>query len=173
VNYSVAKVLGFVVNGTVAFAATSFIVFNSCDAAEAYTWNASHSVNISQLGQETMALSAGEKVSTASDWLLFEELSNEWRRETATTPSVMKMVMSRHYQRIIGMGMAAVPFILRELKTQGNDPEHWFWALEMITRQDPIPESAYGNTVEMARSWLTFAENHPELVAGTRAISQI
>lgn len=33
------------------------------------------------------------------------------------------------------------------------DPDHWFWALEMITGADPVPVEAYGDTVQMAQAW--------------------
>jgi len=168
----VTKALGFVANSTVAFAATAFVMVNSCGVPDTYMWNACSGTNVSQLGQEIAAPSY-EETSTASDWLRFQKLSEEWRRETAITPSVKKMSMSRPYQKIIGMGMAAVPFILGELELKGNDPEHWFWALEMITGINPVPEENYGNTVEMARAWLKLAEEKQELVVGMRATSLI
>jgi hypothetical protein len=68
------------------------------------------------------------------------------------------MVMSPSYQRIIGMGGRAVPMILRELENSGDDPDHWFWALEMITGEDPVPVAAYGDTVRMAQAWLSWAQ---------------
>jgi hypothetical protein len=47
---------------------------------------------------------------------------------------------------------------LRELETEGDDPDHWFWALEMITGEDPVPVNAYGNTILMANAWLEWAK---------------
>ena len=38
------------------------------------------------------------------------------------------------YQRIIGMGWAVVPLLLNELQRQ---PDHWFWALQAITGEEP------------------------------------
>jgi hypothetical protein len=105
-------------------------------------------------------------VSTAKQWSIFKQLVRKWRKERGITSSAVNMAMSPSYQKIIGMGPAAVPFILQELRKRSNDPEHWFWALEMITGEDPIPLSSYGNTVEMARAWLSWAENQNGLAAG-------
>jgi hypothetical protein len=108
----------------------------------------------------------GYPVSTAGDWPLFNQLADEWRKERGITSSATKMAMCPAYQQIIGMGISVVPFILRELKNKDNDPEHWFWALEMITREDPVPISSYGNTVEMARAWVSWGENQNGLAVG-------
>ena len=61
------------------------------------------------------------------------------------------------YQRVIGMGEKAIPLILRQLENEGDDPDHWFWALQAITREDPVPEDARGDMKEMARAWLDWA----------------
>jgi hypothetical protein len=66
--------------------------------------------------------------------------------------------MCPSYQRIIGMGGRVVPLILREMENEGDDPDHWFWALEMITGADPVPVEAYGDTVQMAQAWHSWAE---------------
>jgi hypothetical protein len=67
------------------------------------------------------------------------------------------MAMLRPYQRIIGMGMPAVPLILDELRRQ---PDQWFWALEAITEENPVPPEAAGIVAEMARAWIEWGERH-------------
>lgn len=64
------------------------------------------------------------------------------------------MMLCSAYQRIIGMGDRAVPLILAELEREAGDPDHWGWALHAITGDDPIPEEAAGDTVQIARAWL-------------------
>jgi hypothetical protein len=64
----------------------------------------------------------------------FAELAEAWRRETQFISFVQQRVVHPAYQRIIGMGWAAVPLILRELQRQ---PEHWLWALQAITGEEP------------------------------------
>ena len=49
-----------------------------------------------------------------------------------------QMAMLRPYQQIVGMGMIAVPLILEELH---REPDQWFWALECITEENPVPRT--------------------------------
>jgi hypothetical protein len=84
---------------------------------------------------------------------IFSELAEQWRRETAIHSSVSKKAMHSAYQRIIGMGPAAVPLILRELQRR---PEHWFWALTAITREDPVRPEEAGDVQRMRDAWLAF-----------------
>jgi hypothetical protein len=98
------------------------------------------------------------QIATAEDWQRFRILTEKWRKERGAASSVTKIVMCHSYQRIIGMGGRAVPFILREIENEGDDPDHWFWALEMITGADPVPVEAYGDTLQMAQAWLSWAE---------------
>ncbi len=59
------------------------------------------------------------------------------------------------------MGDIVLLLIIEQLKSEGDDPDHWFVALGAITGKDPVPEAAYGNIVEMAEVWLAWAEaNH-------------
>src|SRR5947209_4796421 len=83
----------------------------------------------------------------------FNELAQEWYRETRMLSSVHQIVLHPAYQKIIGMGRDALPFILRELKrTRG----HWLWALAMITRED---HAAPGQTFrEAVDSWLQWGQ---------------
>lgn len=60
------------------------------------------------------------------------------------------------YQRIIGMGMPVVPLILEELR---REPHHWYWALEAITEQDPVPQEARGKIRDMATVWLAWGKS--------------
>jgi hypothetical protein len=81
----------------------------------------------------------------------FSALAEEWRRETAPLSSVTDIVLHPAYQRIIGMGQAALPFILTELARQ---PDHWFWALRAITAEDPVPDEDAGNLGRMRDAWV-------------------
>lgn len=64
----------------------------------------------------------------------FQDLLEAWRRETWFLSYMQQRVLHPAYQRIIGMGWAAVPFILRELEQR---PDHLLWALQAITGEDP------------------------------------
>jgi len=81
----------------------------------------------------------------------FQALASMWRNDVLFTSSVTEMVLHPAYQRIIGMGAAAVPFLLRELERR---PDHWFWALTAITGADPVRPEHRGKLREMANAWL-------------------
>lgn len=79
----------------------------------------------------------------------FRRLADQWLRETAHISSIKKACMHPAYQRIIGMGPAVVPYLLRELE---QNPDHWFWALNAITEQDPASAEDSLDGAKMA--WL-------------------
>jgi hypothetical protein len=85
---------------------------------------------------------------------VFQDLKQKWRFETSLLNSVKKRVMNQHYQSIIGLGFLAVPLILRELQ---QEPDHWFWALQAITREDPAEVEADFN--QMRDCWLTWGRD--------------
>jgi hypothetical protein len=66
-----------------------------------------------------------------------------------------QMATLKPYQRIIGMGSPAVPLILEELR---REPDQWFWALEAITEENPVPPEAAGKVREMARAWIDWGQ---------------
>ena len=61
------------------------------------------------------------------------------------------MAMLWPYQRIIGLGSLAVPLLLAELR---RETDHWFWALEAITGENPVPTEVAGNVHAAAEAWL-------------------
>jgi hypothetical protein len=67
------------------------------------------------------------------------------------------MAMLKPYQQIIGMGDRALPLILSELQ---REPDHWFWALEAITQENPVPPEAAGRVRQMADAWLMWGKQH-------------
>jgi hypothetical protein len=87
----------------------------------------------------------------------FQRLAQQWIEESALMSSVTDMVMLASYQKIIGMGWAAVPLILEDLKLQ---PRHWFWALRAITDIDPIPQEDAGNVKKMAEVWVNWGRQN-------------
>jgi len=66
------------------------------------------------------------------------------------------MAMLKPYQQIIGMGAPVVPLILEELQ---REPDHWFWALEAITQENPVPKEALGKVLQMAQAWVEWGKN--------------
>jgi hypothetical protein len=86
-----------------------------------------------------------------------QSLLQQWHIERGSTSSATAMLMAPACQRIIGMGQDALPLILTQLKSEGDDPDHWFWALWAITGANPVPAEVQGDTVKMAHAWLEWA----------------
>lgn len=82
---------------------------------------------------------------------LFARLTREWEEATRFISSMTEMATHPAYQRIIGLGPAALPLIFRELR---RNPDHWFWALKAITGEDPVPPATRGNLGGMTEAWL-------------------
>jgi hypothetical protein len=81
----------------------------------------------------------------------FRRLAAQWKSATEFQSSTTRIAMHPAYQRIIGMGPAALPLILRDLEaTQAP----WFWALRAITGADPVPPEDRGYIDRMARAWV-------------------
>jgi hypothetical protein len=85
----------------------------------------------------------------------FRSLAEQWRRETGMLSSILKKAMHPAYQRIIGMGAGAIVPILLDLQKR---PDHWFWALNAITGENPVPQESMGNLQQMAEVWLQWGK---------------
>lgn len=97
--------------------------------------------------------------SRAERWEKFQLLASEWKVKRGAMSSITEMSMLEPYQRIIGMGHDALPFILSQLKTEGDDPDQWFWALKMITASDPVRPEHKGDYLAMAQDWIAWGES--------------
>lgn len=95
----------------------------------------------------------------------FEGLAEAWRKRTRYVSFTHKMVATTEYQRIIGLGRPVVPLLLQDLE---REPDFWFWALECITGENPVPESALGSIRAMADAWIEWGYRHGVLGATTR-----
>jgi hypothetical protein len=84
----------------------------------------------------------------------FRKLRDQWSRETEHLSSITQIVLHPAYQQIIGMGPAALPSIFADL---ANQPHHWFWALNAITGENPVPETDVGDLDAMRRAWFDWA----------------
>lgn len=96
-----------------------------------------------------------------SDASRFNDAMRAWR--AARNPlmsSSWANVEIPAYQQIIGMGKAAIPFILAELQSEVNtgEPDDWFSALWAITQENPIPQQSRGKIYEMADAWIKWGK---------------
>jgi len=87
--------------------------------------------------------------------LEFGQLASQWYRETGMISMIHKKAMHPAYQRIIGMGKDALPFIFRELNKKRGD---WLWALCAITGDDAAKPAH--NFKEAVEAWLRWGEEH-------------
>src|SRR4051794_24694445 len=85
----------------------------------------------------------------------FRRLAAEWKEQSRYLSNTAQMAMLTPYQRIIGMGPPALPLILEELQ---REPDQWFWALESITEQNPVPPEAAGQVRLMAQAWVQWGK---------------
>lgn len=83
----------------------------------------------------------------------FEALVTEWQHDTMLTSSSHEICMHPAYQRVIGIGEQALPFIMEEL-SQGND--HWHWALCAITGENPATHT--DSLREASKVWLEWGK---------------
>lgn len=87
----------------------------------------------------------------------FKSLAAEWKKDTEFLSSTIQISIHPKYQRIIGLGIEVVPLILREL-SQHEEPDHWFWALNAITGEDPVPPEHQGRLVKMKDAWIEWGK---------------
>lgn len=96
--------------------------------------------------------------SEKTDWFRFQRLVEQWRIERGIRSSITESAMMPAYQEIIGMGQRAIPLILAQLQSEGDEPDQWFWALKAITGENPIKPEDQGNFQKMAEAWLQWSQ---------------
>lgn len=88
----------------------------------------------------------------------FKKLAEQWKSETWFLSSVKEMSIHPAYQQIIGLGPDVIPLLLRELD-QNDEPEHWFWALNAITGENPVAPEQRGILNEMKKAWIEWGKS--------------
>ncbi len=96
-----------------------------------------------------------------ADLKLFTSLVSEWHKERRDASWIVEIAMCPSYQKIIAMGKKrAVPLILKQLEEERDEPDHWFWALRILTDANPVPDEHKGNIVEMANDWIEWGKKN-------------
>ena len=90
----------------------------------------------------------------------FEALREDWKSRTRHLSNVAQIALVSSYQQIIGMGPQALPLILAELK---QETDHWFWALEAITGETPVPKEDTGDMAASAAAWIAWGKANGHL----------
>lgn len=83
----------------------------------------------------------------------FVRLRDDWKSQSQYLSNTAQMAMLWPYQQIIGLGLDAVPLILAEMR---QHPDYWFWALEAITGENPVPSDAAGDVEASTEAWLAW-----------------
>lgn len=96
---------------------------------------------------------------TVEDAQKFRRLTAEWRQQRGAMSWVTEMVMCPAYQGIIGMGPIAIPLILSQLEAEGDEPDHWFWALRALTGANPVTSDQRGDIVRMSQAWIDWGKS--------------
>ena len=81
----------------------------------------------------------------------FAELVSDWKSKSKYMSNSVQMPTVWSYQQIIGMGQPAIPLILAELQ---READHWFWALEAISGENPVAQENAGDVSLSAKAWL-------------------
>lgn len=79
----------------------------------------------------------------------------KWKEATRVISSSHEIVMNKSYQRIIGLGPAVIPLILKDLRDYGG---HWFWALNALTGENPVTREDAGKIKKLRESWLAWGK---------------
>jgi hypothetical protein len=87
----------------------------------------------------------------------FRSLADQWRAETRFVSSPQQQVANKAYLAIIGLGEAALPFILEDLE---QTEDFWSPALAAITGVDPTSRGDWGDMHAIALAWLQWANAH-------------
>jgi hypothetical protein len=86
----------------------------------------------------------------------FRALVKQWKKDTETDSSILRMIRHPAYQEIINMGEPVISLVLAELK---REPDFWFAALQKITGADPVPKVSAGRIEEMAKAWIEWGRD--------------
>ena len=95
----------------------------------------------------------------------FQQLRDDWKAKSRYLSNSAQIAMLWPYQQIIGMGTPVIPLILAELK---RETDHWFWALEAVTGENPVPEEAAGKVAEMAVAWIEWGRRKGHIADDTK-----
>jgi hypothetical protein len=86
----------------------------------------------------------------------FDRDAAQWKQETLYASTLFDMTQTNpSYQRIIGLGPAAVPLIIDRLR---QEPDHWFWALNAIVGDDKAKGAQ--TMPEAAQRWIEWYDGN-------------
>lgn len=84
----------------------------------------------------------------------FNLLKGVWENETIFSSNITEITNHPSYHAIIKLGREVVPLIIQDLQKNNS---HWFYALEILTGENPILPQHKGNIVLMKNDWIDWA----------------
>jgi hypothetical protein len=87
----------------------------------------------------------------------FYALVRLWRKDTTAVSVDSRKREHPAYRQIVAMGVAVLPFLLRELERMSA---HFDMALQEITGANPVPTNARGDMNRVRKAWLRWAKDH-------------
>lgn len=89
----------------------------------------------------------------------FHGLVAAWHAERGITSAITEMCTTPAYLQIMALGPRMIPLIINQIRSEGDNPDHWFFALHYLTKGfDPVPDDDKGDMAKMAQAWLEWAE---------------
>jgi len=101
--------------------------------------------------------------------------AEQWIKETSHL-STTERFFNEHHRKIVEMGKAVVPILLKDLADGLEKPEgptHWFWALKLITGEDPVSEKDRGRIEQMALTWIEWGRKNGHIKTEDREGDQV
>jgi hypothetical protein len=81
----------------------------------------------------------------------------QWRVQTGPISDAGKIRAHPAYKRIVSIGKAGIPCILRELK---REPSLLAWTLFDITGESPVQPADYGKIDKITKAWLKWGRKN-------------
>jgi hypothetical protein len=110
-----------------------------------------HSQPVSDPAPADQSATLGNRHIDATVEEEFRTLADQWHRETDFHSSISVKINHPAYQKIMVLGVAALPLILSDL---ANRPSFLYLALQRLTKQNPVPQGA--NPQACADAWLAW-----------------
>jgi hypothetical protein len=89
--------------------------------------------------------------------LKFKFLTKQWREEIGAESSLSRITGNVNYLKVISLGTAVIPLILKELQ---KEPAPWFVALRALTEEENVGREYTGNFRKMAGEWIRWGREN-------------
>ena len=76
-----------------------------------------------------------------------------WKKQTKYNSNPDKIFSNKHYLAIIQLGRPVIPLLISDIIRNNN---RWFFALEKITGENPVPKNFAGIITAMNNFWITW-----------------